>query len=790
VESRLHWWRLKVWQGTPPLWLLWGWLTAAVLVTAINLDAFMRTTPVETDLLALLPATERNPVAEMAARRLGAVAGERALFLIGGGSQSAVRKGAIRFANALHSDPVKQIFVRHDSLNPAVLTDSYAAYRHQLLTREVQSVLSNDSHFEHAIDQRLVRWYGPGSLLPMDLDPFGFITDWLGALPYGQFRLQPVDGWLEIRDQGVNWVMVSVELAGSAFDASIQTDFATALERAQHALESDGGEWKLLRVGAIFYAMEARLNSEQELRLIGIGTLFGIITLLLFVYRSLSPLLLGLLSIGVGISSAIFITTTLFGKIHLMTLVFGASLIGEAIDYGIQFFAARMSAGCNWQVKSGIPSVRPALLIALLTSVVGYTAIGITPFPAMHQMAVFAITGLIAAWWTANLVIPRWLQRPQRHASHHLQLLPQHWLDLWHSYLTRSRLWLLMAVLILLSIPGILSITINDDIRLLIDRPDHLVGQEHQIRTLTGLEAGTRFFLIEAGDQEQLLRREEKLRQAAAAEGVELFGLSRFVPSCGRQLENLKLMRQRSVAMLSRLEQFGFSEGSLAVWSRGLEEEAECLRLDEWLDSPLSMVARHLWLGESAGEVAMVAQPLNLPDGTDLKSLAAGIEGVNLIDKPGAVSQLFAEYRHHTGWAIVAATLLILLVMAVRYGYRQALLVILPTVAAQLLTLAVLGYAGIEVTLFNLLALLLILGVGVNYTIFLLEGEMVEVKRRPAILLGVSLSAATTLLSFGLLSFSSMPVLASFGTTLATGVAVSILLAPSVTLISGHGRSA
>jgi predicted exporter len=43
---------------------------------------------------------------------------------------------------------------------------------------------------------------------------------------------------------------------------------------------------------------------------------------------------------------------------------------------------------------------------------------------------------------------------------------------------------------------------------------------------------------------------------------------------------------------------------------------------------------------------------------------------------------------------------------------------------------------------------------------------------------GVLLSAATTLLSFGLLAMSAMPALRSFGATLGVGIAVSVLLAP------------
>jgi predicted exporter len=84
----------------------------------------------------------------------------------------------------------------------------------------------------------------------------------------------------------------------------------------------------------------------------------------------------------------------------------------------------------------------------------------------------------------------------------------------------------------------------------------------------------------------------------------------------------------------------------------------------------------------------------------------------------------------------------------------------------------------VPLNLFNWLALMLVIGVGVNYAVFLREGAVRAQADLGAVWAGVMLSAATTLLSFGLLGMSEMPALQSFGATLALGIAVSVLLAP------------
>jgi predicted exporter len=113
-----------------------------------------------------------------------------------------------------------------------------------------------------------------------------------------------------------------------------------------------------------------------------------------------------------------------------------------------------------------------------------------------------------------------------------------------------------------------------------------------------------------------------------------------------------------------------------------------------------------------------------------------------------------------------------------RYGLNGGVRVVLPVLLAVAVSLAAFGYADVPLTLFNWLALMLVLGVGVNYAVFLREGCSRPDAHLGAVWTGVALSAATTLLSFGLLAMSAMPVLKSFGATLAAGIAVSVLLAP------------
>ena len=161
-----------------------------------------------------------------------------------------------------------------------------------------------------------------------------------------------------------------------------------------------------------------------------------------------------------------------------------------------------------------------------------------------------------------------------------------------------------------------------------------------------------------------------------------------------------------------------------------------------------------------------------------LIATAQGLPGVVFVDKAASVSKLFGAYRVDSGWWLGGALALVLVLLMLRYRVRGGIAVTLPVLLAVGVTLAVFGYAQVPLNLFNWLALMLVLGVGANYAVFLREGCLRADADLGAVWTGVLLSAATTLLSFGMLGMSAMPALKSFGATLALGIAVSVLLAP------------
>jgi predicted exporter len=758
------------------------WVAIALAVSAFVGARFYQGSPIQTDILALLPPTERNPNAEAAVQALTKQLGNRALFMVGhedvGLSKSLARDFAARLRASGAFSQVIEVVPKFDA---RMVNEVYRPYRSSLLTpADRDSLASNIFDPDTTLQRQMYQPFRVGIATDLTEDPFGFLQRWLSRLPLANSRLTIEDDMLVARDGKTAYVLILSEPAGSAFDSATQSRVIPAIAGAEAALKSRAPGATLMRTGAVFYADAVRSSAQSEVDLIGGGSLVGILVLMWSLFRSVQPLALGILTVAIGISSGMAAVLAVHGQIHVITVVFGASLIGEAIDYAIQYFAAHLDDGPRWEPRKGLRRILPGLCIALVTSLIGYGALSLTPFPAVSQIALFAFAGLAAAWLSVVLLLPLLVQRPTKRDVQQTIRLPQKILRYWRKRVTPRAALLLCVTVAALSAPGWMKLVADDDVRQLVSRPPHLVEQETLIRRLAAGDSSGRFFLVEGASDEEALQREEALTKRLRAQmGNGIVGysaISDFVPSLSTQHTNRELLARalpaNKVAVL--LDRHDFREGSAKAWAISLDERESLLTLAQWRNTKLAMPVKHQILSANTTGTALIVT-LNGDDGSlALPTVATGLPGVTLVDKASSVSALFAEYRHLAAVWLPAAIAIVLAVLVGRYGLRQGVVVLVPTLLAMTAALAAYGYAGVPLTLFSMMGLVLVLGVGVNYAIFLVEAG----DRAPAPFAGVLLSAATTILSFGLLSLSSMPALRQFGLVLLIGVSLSVLLAP------------
>lgn len=753
----------------------WIWSLALVGMTVFSVWQLVKGQAIQTDLLDMLPDTERNPVAEQAIKALAKTTGERAVFLVRAEMPARSKAAAQKMAASLrHSGAFENVVATLPPIDPGLVARFYAPFAWRVAPPPPG--LKPES-LQARIESRLASPQGSFSSVGPATDPLGSLDDFLGGLPLMSSRLSVEDDLLVIPSPQGLYVMFTGELRGSAFDPEVQKRVLKAAGNAEKELKSEFPEAEILRTGAVFYAADARESAERETSLLSTTSMLCILLLFIAVFRSLRHLLLGALGVAAGFVAATAVCLLIYGKLYLLTLVCGSSVMGVSVDYTVHYFATHLGAGEAWNPFAGLKKILPGLWMGLFTTLLGYAALLVAPFPGLRQIAIFSIVGLVASFLTVLFILPEMLPEPMPPQPRFIRA--QQWiLDRGISLSQMRRAHVILIGLTLITGLCLLKLRADDAVQGLILPSRTLRAQEARISELTGLSNSGIFLLVEGTDEAQVLSREEallkRLEELPKTNGNEGFqAISTFVPSPERQTENLIRHQFLAPRLPKALTGAGFRPEIGENLTKDLASSAHRpLTLASWLQAPFSAPHRMLWLGPTSHGAASVVFPLGSPESAILERAAKNLPGVSVVDKARSVSALLGHYRAMASWALGGAILLVWILLAAAYGLRVGTIILLPSLGGILLALAGLALAGIPLTLFSTLALILVLGYGVDYPIFMREGGHED----PTYFVGVQVASLCTLISFGLLSFSHTPALQGFGLAVALGVLASTVL--------------
>ena len=629
---------------------------------------------------------------------------------------------------------------------------------------------------EAFIQQRLQRLYNPfegNALVPVE-------HDWFGIADLAQRQLlQPgnvqagLDGHLTAEYQGQRWAVIHARTHGDAFDDSLPLQVERLVTELRDRANASQGE--LLAAGGLLYAAHGQRQAREEASLIGSISLITSLGLLHLLFRTPRVLLVAL-PVAVGALSGAAACIALFGQIHVLTLVLGASLVGVSIDFPLHYLSKSWTLQ-PWHSHRALRLTLPGLFLALATNVIGYLAMAFTPFPALSQVAVFSAAGLAGAFACATCLLPWLLSAP-------LQPWPaplgwaERWLKLRRALLGRIPTPWLLAAFVLFCAGGVLQVSFKDDLRQWVSRAPALQEQAMRIGEITGFQPTSQYFLVRAASTDELLASQEALATrlddlVAERKLSGYLALSQLTAPTAAQ-ENLQLALPHLLEASAPLLALGVSKGQLENELATLQAQS-IPTLEQVLAGPLGEPWRPLWLGsQQDGSVAGLVSLQGLKDSTALAGLTEDLAGVSLIDRPAELNALFADTKTQAATLKAIAAALILLLLCLPFGWRGAARCLAVPLLAALGSLACLGWLGQSLTLFGLFGLLLVTAIGVDYAILMRE----QVGGAAVSLVGTLLAATTTWLSFGLLALSSTPAVSNFGLSVSLGLLFSFLLAP------------
>jgi len=751
----------------PVLWLLF--------ITVISVIAFNSKPVFDSSIMSLLPTSKQQVIVQQATEKMGDMFAKRVIFLLSSKSESKVREEVSRFAGRLESlsDVVNVEWQINESDIRKSQQELYP-YRFALIDPDSRQLMLN-KQFKDIQMRALLNLYSPittGAISLVD-DPFGLFTQ-LKLARKTELNLQVSNSLLKVVGSQKPTYMLIMTLAEKPYSPELQKRVLSVIDNQKLAMKQHGVEMAMS--GMLLHAAAGADQANKEIMSIGLGSLLGIIIMMLFVFRQFKPLLMMMFSVMVGCVVAFSVTTLIFERIHVITLAFGAGLIGVSLDYALHFLCERRVTHSD----KLLPKISMGLLLGLFSSVIAYAAQAMAPFPGLQQMAVFSVIGLITSWLTVVLCFPLLTQydpiRPLNAAEQLTRLLKNipRVENCQKTFLAILLISVFIAALTLFNSQNV------DDVRLLQTSPVELLEQENHVKAQLNASSNSQFLLIQANSVEACLQKEEVIRplleQLISTTSITGYqALSSVLPSLNKQKENTDLITQLYRQQLSSFyDQLGMTAESYQQAQASLAQDLpQRLSFDEWQQHEASKVWDSFVVSAKEGQFGSIIRFSGVIDQhaeQQLVALSSEDDQIVFVDQIRDISNIMGEYREQIiNWVLIAY-LFVLLVLLHRYR-TEVWRIILPPILASIFTLAILIQLEQGVNVFHLMALILVLGIGLDMGIFL-----TETRESLHTWLAVSLSVYTSLLAFGLLALSDTPVLHHFGLTVLVGLTLVWML--------------
>ncbi|MFO7562548.1 MAG: MMPL family transporter [Enhygromyxa sp.] len=549
------------------------------------------------------------------------------------------------------------------------------------------------------------------------------------------------------------------------------------------------------------FALRAEAQIRGDIQRISVIATIGVISLFLLLFRSLRVIVLALLPLAAGVLTATAACILLFGRVHGLTLAFGASLIGVCIDYPIHLFSHHALHPDPAGAIGTARRIRTAMLVGALTTVAGFVGLGWTSFPGVREIGVFAAVGVLAALLTALFVLPPLMASHSEPGALQLALARRASALLRRMQARPAPLLLLPAASLLLIALAIPRVEFEDDVSALTETDAELLAEDEAVRALVSRMDAGRMIVAIADDHEQALQKNDAVYQRllAAREAGELeafASLHELLWSQALQAQNLAAYGE-AATFGDRLDaafvEQGFRAGVFGPFVAELErlrggEGAAPLTYAEVAASPLREAASSMLVELDGGQIGVLSLVRGVEDPEALRARIDDLDDVHLFDQRALMAELYGRHRTQTLKLVGVGLLAVFTMIALRYrALGPTLAAFMPALLAGSTALAVLVLAGFSLNLLHVVSLLLVQSMGVDYGVFLAENR--EHPERAAATVSSLLACCTsTVLAFGLLAMSSNPALRSIGLTAGIGVFSSLILAPTAMILFAKRR--
>ena len=593
------------------------------------------------------------------------------------------------------------------------------------LSKNTKKLLSEKKYSEVA-NESLKRLYNPLAIYIQtpDIDPYLLVTDYVMSLQNSTFTNREA-----VEFDGKIYSLQQLELTNG------NNDDVEGLLNYQKLLNSDSSG-EIYLTGTPIHSAVTSKKSAFEINIICLISTLALILLSKFYFRSFKILFPIVVSISFGLLFGYLACNAIFGGIHILTFVFSTTLIGISLDYSLHYFLAREHKDFSKNLTS-----------SMLTTVLTFLLLLFSGVEILKQIAIYTSFGLVSVYSVVSLFFP-YLKGFEIEKKNSIEL-PD---------LTKYKK-IILPVIIGIILVGLCKISFNDDIKNLYNPSKSLLKAEILYKKAFEMP-DVSFLTVRGENYDSIIAKEEQISKILDEQNIEYYSLSKILPSIETQKENQKLVKELYISNLDEYANF------LNKNQRdNLKKSVKDFVAIDYGSENFDMENKFLLDKNTSFMVVFDADDFEYLQDND----------VNFISVSKNITKELKHFRELCLKILpfMFGVLFILLILV--FKFKKACKIILPPFLGTCFAIAVLSLFNQPLNMFNILAMFLIMGFSIDYSIFRASGDK---NSKDAVLISFISSA----MSFSLLSFTSFKLISSLGLVLFLGISISYIL--SLVLIS------
>lgn len=719
------------------------------------------------DLYEMLPFANNSQVSKIASSAVTENTGN-SVFILSSHEEFAKAKNVaqIVYDSIKDSSKFKSLSFYSDIESVEDVQEFIQKWRFNLLDEKTVDRISQTNGVSDFVMETLSKVFGGftfSSLDNLESDPFLLddvnLQNYLKTISDSGTKLQPKDGVLATSFKNKWYVMIRGELSVEGAKLASKENAVPFIYEKCFPLEKDGV--RFVFYGTPFHSYKSSTSASTEISIISTISLLAVIVIFFLIFKSFLPLISSALSIFISIGTAFCVTHLIFGNIHLITLVFGTSLIGSCIDYTVHYFI-------NWKCSVELDSsdkirkrLFSGLFLALISTELSFALLLFAPFAILKQMAVFSIVGMLSSFLTVMCLFTSYKFPPMQERK--IFFLEK------YSFKIPCKNVLNIVISCIILIASVSVLVVKNDTFQIKNNISNLYKMEGRLKEDTEIAyqvidySPTSWLIVSGNSIEEVLQKEESIVKRISD---PLICTSKFIPSIKTQKESKAAVELLLPSAQELYDYYGFDKNSFDILKSHFEDSKNrFVTPEDSIPETLNGLLKTLWIGQQGEKYYSLILPAKVSDEQVYKDIANDTENVFFENKIADMSSGLDKLTELIIKLFLIAFIIIFVVMKFFYNWKETLKIISIPVLSILAILTIFVLVGLKIDFFCVVGCILVFGLGLDYVIYKIENKENKIED-----FAIILSFVTTAISFGALALSSFMPVHIIGLSIFTGL--------------------